>query len=408
MKLLSRIFCHTGLACPSMTTSSSNPGLVRHVLTSPSHDDACYGSDAKVPDTPKSVTRKLRHLPLNYPLRTKWQYSNYMYTVSAYLVESFTGQWLGSFLRERIWEPLKMKDTYYGNEDLRSRTGMSGLAKGYGWDDEAQDFFKIPWPFQPEGSGAGEMISSALDYAEFLRCMIHKTLPISQDGHAELVKPRMLTGEEMRPFVSPGTYALGWERYDYHGEAVVGHDGSVDGFCSKMVYLPRLKWGLVVFGNSQDAYPTEERMCWTLIDELLGVPVEKRFGWDKDEEDSDGEEKPKSKEELYPSLPDVSILLTMPLSAYVGAYHHPGFGTFEVEVKDGKLQVNGTDRTWKIMLYLEHVSGEYFIAKLFSVNTRDKDTFRAQFRIGTDGVVGEFGVEIVNNMENEKIWFRRG
>lgn len=34
-----------------------------------------------------------------------------MYATASYVVETLTGQWLGDYLREKIWEPLGMKST---------------------------------------------------------------------------------------------------------------------------------------------------------------------------------------------------------------------------------------------------------------------------------------------------------
>lgn len=331
-----------------------------------------------------------------------------MFTVAAHLVETLSGQWLGDFLRQRSWEPLNMKNTYYGNEDLKERRGTQDMAVSYGWDEEAKEYFEIPWPFQPEGSGAGEMISSVLDYAEFLKCMTNKTSPISVSGHEELVKPRMLTGDDLKPYFSHMCYALGWETFTYHGELIIGHDGSVDGFTGKMIYLPRLQWGFVAFANSDGGYAVEQKVCWALVDDLLNVPKEKRLDWDAILEKELDEEKPPSKEELYPDLPEVPIPLTLPLSAYAGEYHHPGYETLEVKFEGEKLQVDGTDRTWKFVMPLIHVSGEFFIAEVYNVDTRYKSPLRAEFRLGSDGAVRSFGVEFLEGLKNdEKIWFER-
>jgi hypothetical protein len=72
------------------------------------------------------------------------------------------------------------------------------------------------------------MISNPLDYAEFLKCMIHKAQPTSMTSHEELVTPRILTGDKRRPCTSHRLYALGWETFDYHGETIVGHSGGTN------------------------------------------------------------------------------------------------------------------------------------------------------------------------------------
>lgn len=366
------------------------------------------GIYAKIPDTPKSVTRKLRYLPLSQPIRTKFQYSNIMYVVATHLVETLTCVWMGDFLREKIWEPLNMKDTYFGLDAVKEHGAIDQLAKGYRWDKEKSCFAEVAWPVQPEGAGAGEMKSTAGDYAKFLRSMIRRTGPISKEGHEELVKPRTIVGDEPKPFHSHALYALGWEVETYHGETIIGHDGSTSGFGCKMLYLPRLDWGMVIFGNTMGAYLAEETICWAMIDDLLKVPEEERFDWDKQhEEDEEESEECKTKEELYPKLPNTPIPLTLSLASYAGSYRNIGFGTLVVECKDGMLEIDATDRTWRFTLSLKHVSGEFFIANLLDIDSFGKETFKAQFRIDPEGSVSEFGVSFMREMEDEMIWFEK-
>jgi CubicO group peptidase (beta-lactamase class C family) len=331
-----------------------------------------------------------------------------MFTAACHLVEILTGQLIGDFLRQKIWRPLKMSNTYCGLSDLKEYRGLDDLvAKGYRWDEESKNYVEVAWPDQPEGRGAGEMISNVHDYAEFLKCMIHQTEPISESSHKELVKPRMLTGDEPRPYMSPNCYALGWNVENYHGETVINHGGATNGFGCNMMYLPRLKWGVVVFGNSDTAYTPNEKICWALVDVFLGVPLEKRYDWDANAKAELEKEHLETPEELYPNLPKVSMPLALPLDNYAGGYTHAGYGTLAVEYKDGKLQIDATDRTWRFMLSLEHVSGEFFVGETFDVDTHNRDRMRAQFRLGADGRARSLGVEFVEEMENEMIWFER-
>jgi Beta-lactamase/Domain of unknown function (DUF3471) len=343
------------------------------------------------------------------PLRTTWQYSNVMYTVACHLIEARTGQLIGDFLRPRIWEPLKMTSTYYGLSDLKLHRGTENLSRGYRWDEEHSEYVEIAWPDQPESRGAGEMISTVHDYAEFLKCMMHQREPISASGHKELVKPRMLAlGKyETRPYMSQNCYALGWNVENYHGETVVNHGGGTSGFGCNMMYLPRLKFGIVVFGNSNTADTTNEKTSWALVDEFLGIPVEKRYDWDASAKEELANEHLETVEELYPNLPDARIPLTVHLVAHAGDYTHPGYGTLTVEYKDSKLEVDATDRTWRFKMSLEHVSGEFFVAEKFDVDNHYKERIRAQFRLGADGTPRSLGVEFVEEMSDEMIWFQR-
>ncbi|KAL2064853.1 hypothetical protein VTL71DRAFT_3993 [Oculimacula yallundae] len=192
-------------------------------------------------------------------------------------------------------------------EDILShRTGLpergntEDMATPYRYDLEKKEHFTVPWLAPSEGSGAGENISNVLDYAEFLKCMINESGPTSENGHEELTKPRAIIDDDLKPFMSHTCYALGYE--------------------------------------------LQEKLCWSLFYDLPKVPIEKQFDWDGNYQERQDRDNPKIKEELYPDLPEKPLPTTLDLSAYVGEYHHPGYLTHVVELKDGELEMNGLDR----------------------------------------------------------------
>ncbi|KAF4627692.1 hypothetical protein G7Y89_g10462 [Cudoniella acicularis] len=394
------------LADPWYTENVTLEDILSHRSGLPEHDQACFGIYAQNPDTPKSVTRKLRYLPLNQPLRAKYQYSNLMYVAASHILEHVTGQSLGDFIRERIWEPLGMKDSYFGMDDIESRRGTEDLAKGYYWSEEKSDFMEIPWLKQPEGSGAGEMISSSVDFLKFINMMIRKEGPISEKGHEELVKPRTINGSKRLPWMGHQLYALGLEVDTYHGEEITGHDGCISGFVSKNLYLPRLGWGMVLFANSGDATTVLEKICWGLVDDLLGVKEEERYDWDEVLQKEADEPECASVEEIFPRIPDPKLSMTLPIEKYAGTYVHKGYGALAVELKEGKLVINAGDRTWRMWCEFEHVSGEFFVLNARDVASSDLERRKAEFRLSADGVVRELGVDWSEDMD-ELIWFRR-
>ncbi|KAI9742829.1 MAG: hypothetical protein M1818_003558 [Claussenomyces sp. TS43310] len=383
--------------------------ILSHRSGLPDHDDACMGIDAKTPDTVESVTRKLRHLPLSAPLRSKFQYCNMMFAVGVHLIEKLTCTRMVDWLRNRIWTPLKMNSTYFLMDDIIEHKVIDQLAKGYGWDKEEETIFEIPWPVQPEGAGAGEINSTAADYASFLRCMIDKSAPFSAAGHEELVKPRTIMGTEPNPSWSPTLYALGWNIETYHGEKIIGHSGGTSGFECQMMFLPGKKWGVVIFTNSIDASPAIEKICWTLIDDLLKIPRERRFDWDEEaaKNSREYEEGDMTTEKLYPKIPEPRFPATLPLEAYAGEYADEGYGTLKVEWKNQKLFIDCMDRTWRHVMTFEHVSGEFFALEKRDVDQRWKDKLRAEFRLNAEGTVSQLGVDLVSELDGAMIWFQR-
>lgn len=246
---------------------SHRTGLPGHTLT--------FGGE-----TPKESVRNLRHLYMNKELRTTWQYCNLMYIAVSHVVEVVTKQWLGDFLRKRIWEPLGMDSTFFTLKDaqafVQDAENHTDLAQPYTWVEDEGVHKDVPYWDSACVSGAGHNISNVLDYAKFVRSMINKSGPISKEGHTELISPRSIMPPMDPHFMTtPVLYGLGWMITSYHGEPLIYHPGGLEGFTTSMIYLPEKKWGIIAMCNLQG--PGREVLVWHLIDELLEVPKEKRI-----------------------------------------------------------------------------------------------------------------------------------
>ncbi len=77
--------------------------ILSHRSGFPRHDFSLMGERSSTPDTPKSVTRNLRNLEVAAPIRTKFLYSNIMFTVASYLVEVLSGISFVEFLHEHFF-----------------------------------------------------------------------------------------------------------------------------------------------------------------------------------------------------------------------------------------------------------------------------------------------------------------
>ena len=84
------------------------------------------------------MIERLSKLPLAYQPGTKWVYSLSV-DVQGYLVEKLSGKSLPEFMRERIFEPLGMKDTgFFVPQDKlpRARHRVCGAMQGGGSSPE--------------------------------------------------------------------------------------------------------------------------------------------------------------------------------------------------------------------------------------------------------------------------------
>ncbi|MCO4822866.1 MAG: beta-lactamase family protein, partial [Flavobacteriaceae bacterium] len=59
-----------------------------------------------------SALYKMREVEKSYSLRSSFVYQNLMYLAAGHVIEAISGQTWGEFLKERIFQPLEMNDTY--------------------------------------------------------------------------------------------------------------------------------------------------------------------------------------------------------------------------------------------------------------------------------------------------------
>lgn len=362
------------------------------------------------------LVRMLRHLPLTSELREEYLYSNLMYATMSHVLETKTGRPMKDFLRERIWMPLGMKNTFFSLKDALAaeERGDAPLARGYAWDSESETYIEENLPDFPAVSGSGAIISNVLDYTKWLKCMMTRSPPLSPAGHAAVVKPRMVMGERGNdPFDPPNLYAMGWFVDSYRGTRIIWHSGGWTGFGSMMAFLPEKQWGFVMLGNT--AYSSNYAqipLYFHLLDEFLDTPLQERGDWAATAKgifDARRQGFANPLQRLYPSCPANPLPPSLPLDHYAGSYSHPGYGEMNLVVDGADLVADRMKQEIAMKIRFQHVSGEFWLAALQIRlrDPRDVETVRAQFDVSVDGKARRLGVEFEPRMKGEKIWFER-
>jgi CubicO group peptidase (beta-lactamase class C family) len=121
----------------------------------------------------KDFIDKMAKIPLAYQPGEGWVYSVSV-DIQGYLVEKLSGQAFPEFLRERIFEPLGMKDTAF----FVPKEKLDRLATVYSWDPRASALNASPRepsvsdaPGLP--SGGGGLFATASDYLRFTQMVLN-------------------------------------------------------------------------------------------------------------------------------------------------------------------------------------------------------------------------------------------
>jgi len=219
------LFRHTS----GLTYGFFGPGLVKRMYA-----EAKVWSD--YPSNAELVDR-LAKLPLLYQPGTTWDYSHAT-DVLGRLVEVISRQSLYQFEKERLLDPIGMKDTSFYVTD---KTKQSRIAEPF-LDDRsfgAGAEFNDPRVAQAAESGGGGMVGTAMDYARFLQMLLNGG---TIDGK-RILGPKTvayMTADHVGTAISPGPLYLPGPGFGFGLGFAVRKDAGVSAFAGS---VGEYNWG---------------------------------------------------------------------------------------------------------------------------------------------------------------------
>jgi len=298
--------------------------LLSHRTGLPRHDTFWDNS----PLSRKEIIMHLRYLPPSAGFRQIMQYTNNMIMTAGYLVGHIAGTTWEGFCKERILDPLGMKDTNFSNEDSKK---SGDYALPYLLQDGK--FVEIPYHDVHQIGPAAAMNSNVIDMANWLKLNLNKgkfngKQIISEATLNELHTPQVVEGNSIPYYVTYyQTYGIGWRITNYRGHIMLYHGGGIDGFRAEVFLFPQDNIGMVVFVNTRSYMP--KLVAYNAFDHLAGLkPMDwtKRF---KEAQTSRSAAEEERKSNTKPSHP---------LKDYAGDYKHPGYGIFTVSQENDQLK----------------------------------------------------------------------
>jgi CubicO group peptidase (beta-lactamase class C family) len=249
-----------------------------------------------------------RDKPLDFEPGSKFQYSNSNYEVLGGVIEKVSGKKYGDLLRERIFDPLGMKDSGLDADDLILPKRAEGYMPTPGGPKLARsESMTVPW-------SAGSIYSTTGDLLKWERGLFGE---------------KILSADSLKAMTTPGKgdYGLGVMIVNRDGIRIVEHGGGIEGFNTFLLYVPERRICVAVLSNINGAAP--EQMSGQLLDVVLGKPVILA-----------------SERKAVPITPDE-------LKKFLGVYDlAPTFSLTIAAGSDGGLTVQGTGQPAIPMIYL--------------------------------------------------------
>ncbi|MCA0233906.1 MAG: serine hydrolase [Bacteroidetes bacterium] len=311
--------------------------LMCHRTGLPRHDQAWALFSTNSVDT---LLKRVQYLEPNYGLREKWQYNNFMFATQGKMVENLSGQSYRAFVRERIFQPLGMKDVTFSVDSMTLYNDRS-LCYTVSEDDKIVplDYFNLDVM-----SAVGGINTSVSEMAKWVMLWANNGIYkgkrlLPADYVREAISSQMIVRDAAPSASNPSlhfeNYGLGWFLSSYRGHYRVEHGGNISGFSTNTCFFPTDGIGIVVFCNQAvSRVPSVVRNI--LADRMLGLP-------DKDWQsylytsDMAAKNAAKSAKSQMTSLTKTNVKPAHPADEYEGYFQHKGYGTFEIVNRNDSL-----------------------------------------------------------------------
>ena len=158
--------------------------------------------------TDEDILPLLRSSDLHFEPGTSYQYSNSGYYMLARIIEMVSGQSFGEFLRESIFDPLGMRNTF-----VRTKEALAGRNIARGLNFEARE------QIQQYCTGATGICSSVSDLQKWFAALCGRKLISAKLHEKALTAASTSQGQ-------PGPYGYGWRVSETDEGKVFSHGGS--------------------------------------------------------------------------------------------------------------------------------------------------------------------------------------
>jgi CubicO group peptidase (beta-lactamase class C family) len=165
--------------------------------------------------TPEEEIKAIAQVPLIHQPGTRWEYS-LASDILGRVVEKASGMRLADFLKQRVFDPLKMKDTGFSVPQADLARLAEPLAKdpATGADNRLIDVSQVP----ANDSGGAGAVSTAADYLRFTQMLLNggelDGVRILSPTTVKLMASDHL-GSRIQPVVSPSEQLLGTPGYTF-------------------------------------------------------------------------------------------------------------------------------------------------------------------------------------------------
>ncbi|MES1225307.1 MAG: serine hydrolase, partial [Bacteroidota bacterium] len=367
--------------------------MMCHRTGLPRHDYSWYFFTTNSRD---SLLQRIQYMEPSAGIRERWQYNNFMFFAQGVVAEKITGKKWEDNVREKIFVPLGMSNSFFSVDDMAKNADAS---IGYGLKNDSiikkLDYYHI------DAMGpAGSINSCVNDMSKWVITWIndgkYEGKQIIPETHRnEAISSQMVVGGAMpdkeNPDIYFSNYGFGWLMSSYRGHYRVEHGGNIDGFSASTCFFPSDSVGIIVLSN-QNASSVPSIIRNLIADRMLKL---KYKDWNSELKARVEKAKKQDSEAKKAATPPEKKITTTThaLTDYEGLYTNNGYGTFDIQVQRDSLFAFVGNKT----IWLRHKL--YDIFDVFEkdakegIDTTDNNS-PMQFQMNTNGDITNVDISL--------------
>ncbi len=209
--------------------------------------------------TTQELVEAFAREPMDFAPGERWQYNNSGYVLLGAVIEKASGKKYGEFVAEKIFRPLGMKATAYGDDGPI----LPKRASGYSRDGETVVNARYLSMTQPHA--AGGLVSTVDDLAAWDAAL--STERLVKEASLEKAWTPAVTRDG-----KPTRYGFGWGVSTFRGARALEHGGGIFGFSTYGIRLPDEKVYVAVLANSDSPKADPGMLGKRIAALLIGRP----------------------------------------------------------------------------------------------------------------------------------------
>jgi CubicO group peptidase (beta-lactamase class C family) len=261
-----------------------------------------------IDETPLAFIDFFKNEPMDFDPGEKYSYNNSAYFILGYIIEKASGISYPEFIKERIFDKIDMKSSYYGSR----RKLIKNRASGYGKTDQFVNaqYLSLTLPY-----AAGSIMSTVDDMLKWQTAIRTNVFVKKETINKAFTNYTLNNGDKIN-------YGYGWSLNEINDVATIEHGGAIPGYLSMGIFVPSENVYVILFSNCDCQSPEAIAL------EIAALAINK----------------PKFEKGSTVKLS------TEQLNNWVGAYKFNGEVLRFITLKDGQLysQREGSPEVYKI------------------------------------------------------------